>query len=110
IEPAQFVLGCFEFEPEFNRCSVVGSDAAAKTDLHLTPTEFRILLSLARAEGIPQSRHDLIKAVWAASGTNIEARGIDTHVAHLRKKLGISAGAVQSVYAKGYVFNLPRAA
>ena len=73
-------------------------------DLNLTPTEFRIFMTLIKDPGKAHSRRDLIKAIWV-TGLNIEKRGIDTHVSHLRKKLGEDSKSIVSVYGKGYSFN-----
>ena len=34
----------------------------------------------------------------------IELRGIDTHIAHLRKKLGFFKHVIVSVYGQGYAY------
>jgi DNA-binding response OmpR family regulator len=97
-----FTYSCFEFDSEFQRCLAVSN--TQKTDLNLTPTEFRIFLALARNEGAPLTREDLVRLVWKAHGSHIEVRGVDTHVAHLRKKLGVFQEAIVSVYGRGYSF------
>ena len=82
-------------------------DAAARRvrsrgeDVHLTPTEFDLLLHLARRPGIVFSRDRLLSEVWGwdvAAGT----RTVDTHVAGLRKKLG--SGWVRTAHGVGYAF------
>lgn len=95
----------FEFDSDFQRCSFV--DAHGKVDLMLTPTEYRIFLALAKVEGTSLSRSELVRAVWTAHGLNIESRGVDTHVAHLRKKLLPHGAWLVSVYGKGYAFQNP---
>jgi DNA-binding response OmpR family regulator len=107
-EQQNLTVACFEFENEFNRCNIL--EASGKADLQLTPTEFRIFLTLVRNNGIPLTRHELITHIWKSHGLNIEERGIDTHVAHLRKKLGDLSSVVVSVYGKGYAFKLPEVA
>lgn len=72
-------------------------------DLNLTPTEFRIFMTLIKNPGKTHSRQNLLKAIWSTE-LNIESRGIDTHVSHLRKKLGKDAKSILSVYGKGYSF------
>jgi DNA-binding response OmpR family regulator len=100
-------IHCFEFDSDFQKCFLI--DAENKTDLGLTPTEYRILLVLARLEGKPLSRGEIVRAVWTAHGMNIEERGVDTHVAHLRKKLLSRGPWLISVYGKGYAFQAPSA-
>jgi DNA-binding response OmpR family regulator len=53
--------------------------------VRLTPTEFRLLLALARRRGAVVSRDDLRRDVWP--GRDVQARVIDTHIARLRRKL-----------------------
>lgn len=91
---------CFEFDSEFQRCWVFSS--GGKTDLKVTPTEYRLLLALARRQGSPLSRDELVNEIWKNNGAHIERRGVDSHVAHLRKKLGEHGSLLVSVYGKGY--------
>jgi two-component system, OmpR family, response regulator RegX3 len=97
-----FVQGCFSFNLEFQKCSV--QEAETSKDLGLTPTEFRLFLFLAKNEGRLMTRQDLEKAAWESHGASIEKRGIDTHIAHLRKKLGDLKSCIISVYGQGYSF------
>lgn len=96
----------FEFNSEFQKCYLLEPE---KRDLGLTPTEFRVFLNLVKSEGRVLSRKLLEKAAWEAHGTVIEARGIDTHIAHIRKKLGALKGVIVSVYGQGYSFKAPQA-
>ena len=55
------------------------------------------------------SRKKLEQVGWEANGTVIEIRGIDTHIAHLRKKLGPDLKkSIQSVYGQGYTFSFDK--
>lgn len=100
------VYGCFHFNVEFQKCTVNIQDQPIR-DLDLTPTEFRLFLSLARANGHVMSRNKLAKEGWESNGTVIEVRGIDTHIAHLRKKLGPEFNSViRSIYGQGYAYVL----
>ena len=69
--------------------------------VHLTPTEFELLLHLAQSPGIVFSRERLLSEVW---GWDVDAgsRTVDTHVAGLRKKLG--AAWVRTAHGVGYAF------
>jgi len=82
-------------------------DAAARRvrrdggEVHLTPTEFDLLLHLARSPGIVFSRDRLLSEVWGyADGAG--ARTVDTHVAALRRKVG--ADRVRTAHGVGYAF------
>ncbi len=78
----------------------------ANEPLELTPTEFRLLLELAREPGVAR---DYIKLVQSACGYTCERHEareiIGTHVLNLRQKLGIKPGNphyVESVRGVGY--------
>lgn len=75
----------------------------AASDVHLTPTEFDLLATLALRPGTVLSREDLLRDVWgwsdpaaARSGT----RTVDSHVRSLRAKIG--AERVRTVHGVGY--------
>jgi DNA-binding response OmpR family regulator len=72
-------------------------------DVHLTPTEFDLLVCLARARGAVLTRDQLLHEVWGyRDGSG--ARTIDSHVRSLRRKLGDEV--VRTVHAVGYAFGL----
>ena len=68
-------------------------------EVHLTPTEFDLLLCLAATPGDVLSRERLLADVWGwadASGT----RTVDSHIKGLRAKIG--ADRVRTVHGVGY--------
>ena len=68
-------------------------------EVHLTPTEFDLLLCLAASPGVVLTRKRLLAEVWGwpgASGT----RTVDSHVKALRTKIG--ADRVRTVHGVGY--------
>jgi DNA-binding response OmpR family regulator len=71
--------------------------------LMLTATEFRLLHFLAAHPGRVYSRNELIDSVL---GRDIEVldRTIDVHIMSLRKKLGTSGDAIETVRGFGYKF------
>lgn len=74
--------------------------------LDLTPTEFRLLVALARRPGRVLSRANLLDAL-ADRDKDVFDRSIDTHVKNLRRKLAAVAGKrelIQSIYGVGYRF------
>ena len=76
----------------------------AGTEVHLTPTEFDLLVCLAGSEGVVLSRDELLARVWDwvdASGT----RTVDSHIKALRRKLG--ADVIRTVHGVGYAFESP---
>lgn len=56
------------------------------TPLHLSATEFRLLVFLAERPGRVFSRDQLLDAVWI-NESNVEARTIDVHVRRLRTQI-----------------------
>ena len=72
--------------------------------VHLTPTEFDLLATLARKPKSVLTREKLLEEVWDwvdASGT----RTVDSHVKALRHKLG--ADMIRTVHGVGYAFEPP---
>lgn len=75
-------------------------------EIVLTPTEFKILLTLAAKPGIVFSRLQLLKAAMEDDYFNYE-RSVDTHIRNLRKKIEDDPSSpvfVQTVYGFGYRF------
>jgi len=80
-------------EPATRRVSVDGSE------VHLTPTEFDLLSTLAATPGTVLTREKLLGEVWGwADGGG--TRTVDSHVRSLRAKIG--AHRVRTVHGVGY--------
>jgi DNA-binding response OmpR family regulator len=74
-------------------------------EIHLTRTEFDLLIFLAGRPRTAVSRDALLEHVWGwASG--VESRTVDTHVKALRRKLG--SELIRTVHGVGYALELPR--
>jgi two-component system phosphate regulon response regulator PhoB len=71
--------------------------------VELTPTEFRLLVSLLERRGRVQSRQQLLQAAWDVSA-RIETRTVDMHVQRLRSKLGRGGDWIETVRGFGYRF------
>ena len=56
------------------------------TELHLTSTEFRLLIDLASADGRVLSREDLLERVWGYDYFG-DSRLVDVHIRRLRTKI-----------------------
>src|SRR5947209_6278737 len=68
-------------------------------DVHLTPTEFDLLVVLGRQPGVVFTRERLLAEVWGyRDGSG--ARTVDSHVRALRQKLG--PDVVRTVHGVGY--------
>ena len=76
-------------------------------EVHLGPTEFRLLDHFMRHPGRVFSREQLLDAVWG-SDVYVEARTVDVHVGRLRKALNVddSANPIRTVRSAGYSLDL----
>ncbi|GAB3263755.1 response regulator transcription factor [Nocardioides dilutus] len=72
-------------------------------EVHLTPTEFDLLLCLAGAPGTVLTRDQLYREVWGWSGAS-GTRTVDSHVKALRAKIG--ADRVRTVHGVGYALEI----
>jgi DNA-binding response OmpR family regulator len=96
--------------PEPDRAKTVGGvrlDPATRSvsvhgdPVHLTSTEFDLLMHLMSRPGRVYTRDELLSAVWgyAAHGGT---RTVDVHVAQVRGKLGDAASIIRTVRGVGY--------
>lgn len=69
--------------------------------LTLTTTEFRILRLLAHRPGRVFSREQIISAV-KGDDYSVTPRSVDVQIVNLRRKLGDSSGAIETVRGVGY--------
>ena len=79
-------------------------------EIHLGPTEFRLLDYLMQHPGRVFSREQLLDAVWG-SDVYVEARTVDVHIGRLRKALnGTTDGdPIRTVRSAGYSLDLDAA-
>lgn len=75
-------------------------------DVHLGPTEFRLLDHLIRFPGRVFSREQLLDAVWG-SDVYVETRTVDVHIGRLRKALSEQGkpDPIRTVRSAGYALN-----
>jgi len=78
----------------------------AKREIHLGPTEFRLLEYLMRSPGRVYSREQLLDAVWG-NDVYVDERTVDVHVGRLRKAInrGRSPDPIRTVRGTGYAFD-----
>lgn len=69
--------------------------------LHLTPSEFKLLSTLALNRGRVLTRDHLVEVVQG-EGISVTGRTIDTHVFGLRKKLGDHSEWIETIRGVGY--------
>lgn len=75
-------------------------------DIHLGPTEFKLLDHLIQHPGRVFSREQLLDAVWG-SDVYVEARTVDVHVGRLRKALNMEGDRdpIRTVRSAGYALD-----
>lgn len=78
----------------------------AGRDIHLGPTEFRLLEYLLEKPGRVFSRAQLLDSVWGMTA-EIDERTVDVHVGRLRKALvrGRERDPIRTVRGAGYSFD-----
>jgi two-component system phosphate regulon response regulator PhoB len=76
-------------------------------EVHLGPTEFRLLDYLMQHPGRVFSREQLLDAVWG-SDVYVEARTVDVHIGRLRKALNreTETDPIRTVRSAGYALDL----
>ena len=98
-------------EPDGDQISIHGIEIdrvnyvarAEGRELALTPTEFRLLWTLARQPGRPFTRNELMDMCRGDDANALE-RTMDVHIRSLRQKLGDLADAIETVRGIGYRF------
>lgn len=70
-------------------------------ELQLTRLQFKLLTKFMKTPERVFSRNQLIESVWGDT-TNITDRTVDTHVAHLRKKIAEASVKIETVTGEGY--------
>jgi two-component system phosphate regulon response regulator PhoB len=75
-------------------------------EIHLGPTEFRLLEQLMEKPGRVYTRAQLLDSVWGMS-IEIDERTVDVHVGRLRKELsfGREKDPIRTVRGSGYGFD-----
>jgi two-component system phosphate regulon response regulator PhoB len=79
----------------------------AGVEVHLGPTEFRLLDYFIQHPGRVFSREQLLDAVWG-SDVYVETRTVDVHIGRLRKALSKGGGddPIRTVRSAGYALNV----
>ncbi len=97
---SKIAVGTVAVDRSSRRASISGEE------VRLTTIEHRLLVTLMDRRGRAQTREQLYQDVWMAN-PNVETRTVDMHVQRLRKKLGESAGLIETVRGVGYRFKEP---
>ncbi len=77
--------------------------AVGGTEIELTATEYKLLVTLLERRGRVQTRPQLLETVWEAQ-PDIQTRTVDMHVQRLRSKLGAAGDLIETVRGFGYRF------
>lgn len=88
-----------ELKIEITKCRVFVSEE----EISLTNTEFKILQLLTSKQGHVFTRDQLINNALGEQ-VFVTGRTIDTHIAGLRKKLGITSDYIETIRGIGYRF------
>ncbi|MFD1813340.1 response regulator transcription factor [Rhodococcus gannanensis] len=91
-------IGPVEIDPLSRRVRTGG------VEVHLTRTEFDLLLHLAGRPGAAMPREVLLEQVWGWGG-GATSRTVDSHVKALRRKLG--SDLIRTVHGVGYAVEVP---
>lgn len=76
-------------------------------DLGLTPLELKILKLMITSKGKVITRDEFLDQVWGVENLNVSHRTVDSHIAHIRKKIEEDPSNPQyilSVHSIGYKF------
>jgi DNA-binding response OmpR family regulator len=76
-------------------------------DLGLTPLELKLLKLLITSRGRVITRDEFLDAIWGADNLSVSHRTVDSHIAHIRKKIEDDASHprhILSVHSIGYRF------
>ncbi|MEP3280217.1 MAG: phosphate regulon transcriptional regulator PhoB [Stappiaceae bacterium] len=100
VVSSQLRSGDIELDRETHRVRRSGRE------IHLGPTEFRLLEYLMQAPGRVFSREQLLDGVWGHD-VYVDERTVDVHVGRLRKALnkGFGKDPIRTVRGAGYAFN-----
>ena len=98
VRPAQsgqaLEVGDLRLDPETHRVHRAGKE------LHLGPTEFRLLSALMEKPGRVWTREALLDRVWGRD-IYVDTRTVDVHIGRLRKALG-GDDPIRTVRGAGY--------
>lgn len=94
---ARLVLGDVELDRETRRVRRGGAE------LHLGPSEYRLLEFLMLKPGRVFTREQILDGVWGRDA-EVDERTVDVHIGRLRRALG-AADPIRTVRGAGYAFD-----
>lgn len=96
---SRLALGNLEINIESQRASFREGDQVSELDL--TRTEFKILVTLMQSPDQVFGRESLLDKVWGV-GCHVSDRVVDSHVSHLRRKISHTGVLLESLRGEGY--------
>jgi two-component system phosphate regulon response regulator PhoB len=98
-ESGDLVQGDFRLERKTHRTFY------KQNEITMPPIEFKLLRSLMASPGEVFSREELVATAWPEHAA-ADVRGVDVHIARLRKRLRASMGSdvIRTVRSAGYAF------
>lgn len=99
-DSGELVQGDFRLESQTHRTFF------RKKEIVMPPIEFKLLRSLLAQPGKVFSREELVATAWPEHAAATDVRGVDVHIARLRKRLRASVGSdvIRTVRSAGYAF------
>lgn len=100
VKPAEVIrVGMLEIDPARHTAVLEGQS------LQLTPSEFDLLVVLARHPGHTLTRQQLMEDLYQEAATAVD-RSVDSHIKNLRRKLESVSNSllIETVYGVGYRF------
>ena len=100
LSSARLAIGDIELDRETHRARRAG------VEMHLGPTEFRLLELLMTTPGRVFSRAQLLDTVWGRD-IYVDERTVDVHIGRLRKALVSPGGTdpIRTVRGSGYAMD-----
>jgi DNA-binding winged helix-turn-helix (wHTH) protein len=98
-----WVIGDMEIDSAGNRVLIAGRP------IHLTPSEFHVLVLLAEEPGRCRSRNEILRHLWHTDYVGDE-RACDAHLANLRKKIERDPShpeRLMTIRGRGYALRVP---
>lgn len=99
LESSSTKLGVITIDHHARRVSGIDGE------IHLTRTEFDILLYLSGRPGAAVARETLLAELWGWQDS-ASSRTVDSHVKALRRKIG--GDLIRTVHGVGYALDVPR--
>jgi DNA-binding response OmpR family regulator len=97
----QEVIHLSDVRMDLAKQKVTVNASGNESDLRLTRLEFKLLTKFMKSPDRVFTREYLIENIWGDS-TNITDRTVDTHIAHLRKKIHKASLKIETVTGEGY--------